>query len=73
MQKLRRRKRRGKNCNCDPATDATVGLENSAYTVTEGGDIQVCAIVKSPDIECPINYQLHLIVRTSRGSAGIVN
>ena len=60
-------------CFMNSTTDATVGLENSAYTVTEGGDIQVCAIVKSPDIECPINYQLHLIIHTSRGSAGIVN
>ena len=54
-------------------TDATVGLDNSAYTVTEGGNVEVCAIVISPDIECPINYQFLLVIHTARGSAGIVN
>ena len=54
-------------------TDATVGLDNSAYTVTEGGNVEICAIVKSPDIECPINYQFLLAIHTARGSAGIVN
>ena len=54
-------------------TDATVGLDNSAYTVTEGGDVEVCAIVKSPDTECPIDYQFLVAIHTARGSAGIVN
>ena len=60
-------------CVMNSIADATVGLENSAYTVTEGGDIQVCAVVKSPDVECPINYQLLLVIHTAPGSAGIVN
>ena len=54
-------------------TDATVGLESSTYTVAEGEKVEVCAVVKSPDIECPINYQFRLDIRTARGSAGIVN
>ena len=41
--------------------------------MTEGDKVEVCAVVKSPDIECPINYQFRLRIRTARGSAGIMN
>ena len=49
-----------------------VGLDRTFYQVLEDvGVVEVCAIVHSPNITCPIEYTFHINLSTSNGSAGI--
>ena len=50
---------------------AVVGLERTFYQVSENvGVVEVCAVVYSPVIECPIQFSFNLQLTTSDGSAG---
>ena len=48
-----------------------VGLERTFYQVSESvGVVEVCAIVYSPVIECPIQWPFDVQLTTFDGSAG---
>ena len=48
-----------------------VGLERTFYQVSEDvGVVEVCAIVYSPEIDCPIAFPFDVSLRTVDGSAG---
>ena len=50
---------------------AVVGLEGTLYQVSEyAGVVEVCTIVYSPMIECPIQFPFDVRLTTSIGSAG---
>ena len=50
---------------------AVVGLERTFYNVSEDmGVVEVCAIVYSPVIECPIQFSFEVQLITSDASAG---
>ena len=52
-------------------SDAVVGLERTFYSVSEDvGMLEVCAIVASPDIGCPIQFPFQVSLSTTDGSAG---
>ena len=56
-----------------PAVSAIVGLERTFYQVSEDvGVVEVCAIVYSPNITCPIQFAFNINLSTSDGSAGII-
>ena len=49
---------------------AEVGLERTFYQVTENvGMVEVCAVVYSPVIECPIQFPFQVRLKTNDGSA----
>ena len=51
---------------------AVVGLERPFYTVSEDeGMVEVCAIVTSPDIMCPIEFPFQVNFSTTDGTAGV--
>ena len=51
---------------------AVVGLERTFYQASEDvGVVEVCAIVHSPDITCPIEFAFNINLLTTDGSAGI--
>ena len=53
--------------------EAVVGLERTFYNVTEDvGVVEVCAIVYSPTIVCPIAFPFDVRLSTDDDSAGIV-
>ena len=48
-----------------------MGLERTLYSVSEDvGVVEVCAIVYSPTIDCPITFPFNVSLSTSNGSAG---
>ena len=48
-----------------------MGLERTFYQVSDGvGVVEVCAIVHSPVIDCPIEFQFNVTLSTLDGSAG---
>ena len=50
---------------------AVVGLEKTFYQVSEDvGVVEVCAIVYSPTIVCPIEFPFNVALNTTDGSAG---
>lgn len=50
---------------------ATVGLEQTVYVVSEDGtSVEVCAVVYSPDVDCPIEFSFDVSLSTRNGSAG---
>ena len=50
---------------------AVVGLERTLHQVSEDvGVVEVCAIVYSADITCPIAFPFDVRLRTVNGSAG---
>ena len=52
---------------------AVVGLEKTFYQVSEDvGVVEVCAIVYSPTIDCPINFPFDVSLSTDDNTAGIV-
>ena len=54
-------------------SDAVVGLERTFYQVREDvGVVEVCAIVYSPDISCPIEFPFNVGLSTSDNSASMV-
>ena len=51
---------------------AVVGLEKTFYNITEDADVvEVCAIVYSPTIDCPIAFPFNVSLSTEGFSAGI--
>ena len=53
-------------------SDAVVGLDKTDYQVSEDvGVVEVCAIVHTPNITCPIEFTFHINLSTSDKSAGI--
>ena len=54
-------------------TVAVVGLEMTSYTVLESvGVVEVCTIVYSPSLLCPIDYPFNVSFSTGDGTAGNV-
>ena len=50
---------------------AEVGLERTIYQVSEDdGVVEVCAVVNSPVIECPIQFPFNVRLTTTNDSAG---
>ena len=50
------------------AAVAVVGLDNIVYHDSEGvGVVEVCVVVYSPDIDCPIEFPFNLSLSTSSG------
>ena len=48
-----------------------VGLERTFYKVSEGMDVvEMCAIVYSPTIDCPIAFPFNVSLSTREDSAG---
>ena len=53
-------------------SEAVVGLERTFYSVSEDvGVVEVCAIVYSPTIDCPIAFSFDVSLSTSDNTAGI--
>ena len=53
-------------------SEAVVGLERTLYSVSEDvGVVEMCAIVYSPTIACPIAFSFDVSVSTSDNTAGI--
>ena len=54
-------------------TVAVVGLERTSYTVFENaGVVEVCAIIYSPSLPCPIDHPFEVRLSTLDNSAGNV-
>ena len=54
-------------------SEAVVGLERTFYNVSEYmGIVEVCTIVYSPTITCPIAFPFDVSLSTSDNTAGIV-
>ena len=52
-------------------SEAVVGLEWTFYQVSENaGVVEMCAIVYSPTIDCPITFPFNVSLSTSVDSAG---
>ena len=48
-----------------------MGMERTLYQVSEDvGVVEVCAIVYSPNVGCPIVFPFDVRLTTSNGSAG---
>ena len=53
------------------STAAIVGLNRTFYQVSEDvGVVEVCAIVCSPKVDCPIEFQFTVRLTTTNDSAG---
>ena len=53
-------------------SEAVVGLEKTMYSVSEDvGVVEVCAIVYSPTIDCPIAFPFNVSLSTSDRTAGM--
>ena len=53
-------------------SEAVVGLERTIYSIFEDvGVVEVCAIVYSPTIDCPIVFPFDVSLSTSDNTAGI--
>ena len=49
-----------------------IGFENTTYQVSEDeGVVELCVVVYSPVIECPIDFGLIFNLHIEDGSAGI--
>ena len=57
--------------NTHSSTVAVVGLEMTFYEVPEGDMVEVCAIVYSPSVSCPIQFPFSVNLLTADGSAGM--
>ena len=53
-------------------TEAQVALSRSAYSVSEGGTVTVCAEVARTSVSCQINFPFSIKVFTEDGTAGII-
>ena len=54
-------------------SEAVVGLEKTIYSVSKNvGVVEVCAIVYSPTIDCPIAFPFDVSLSTSNNAAGMV-
>ena len=48
----------------------TVGFRETAYVVEEGAVVEVCAEVMSPNIPCPFNFPITLLLSIRDDTAG---
>ena len=47
---------------------AVVDMEETSYVVTEGdGGLTVCAVVSSPDIDCPVDFRFTINLSVGDG------
>ena len=55
-------------------TEAVVGLETTSYTVSDTivSTVEVCTIVRSPSLPCPIDHPFNVSFSTDNGTAGNV-
>ena len=54
-----------------PCEAAVVGLERTIDQVSEDvGVVEVCVIVNSPSVECPIQFSFDVRLSTNNGTAG---
>ena len=53
-------------------TETKVALSQSAYSVTEGGNVTVCAEVTSTSVSCQINFPFTIKIFIEDGTAGII-
>ena len=61
------------NVWCIFCTEAVFGLERTSYTVSENvGVVEVCSIVYSPSLPCPISHPFEVMFSTDDGTAGNV-
>ena len=52
-------------------SEAVVGLEKTIYSVSEYvGVLELCAIVYSPTVDCPIVFPFDVSLSTSDNTAG---
>ena len=54
-------------------TADTVGFIETAYVVEEGAVVAVCAEVMSPNIPCPFDFGITLLLSTRDDTAGTVS
>ena len=53
------------------AAASVVGLDRTSYNISEEiGMIEVCAIIYSPVIDCPIAFPFDVSLITTHGTAG---
>lgn len=53
------------------STEATVGFENTFYTVVEDeNEVEICVLVHQPDGQVPIGFPFELEFATGDGTAG---
>ena len=53
-------------------SEAVVGLERTIHSVSEYvGVLELCAIVYSPSVDCPIEFPFDVSLSTSENTAGI--
>lgn len=53
------------------STEATVGFENTSYTVVEdGNDVEICVVVHQPGGQVPIGFPFMVEFATGDGTAG---
>ena len=59
--------------NDTPSPDAVVGLVPTFYQVTEGvvDVVELCAVVRRPDIACPIDFSFDVEYSTIDDTAGL--
>ena len=54
-------------------SEAVVGLEKTFHKVSEDVDsVEVCAVVNSPSIDCPIAFPFNVRISTINNTAGIL-
>ena len=54
-------------------TVAVLGLERTIYSVDEeDGEVEICAVVYSPMIDCPITFPFELAFEVNPDTAGTV-
>ena len=53
-------------------TDAVVGLERTLYTVSGPvGSLEICAVVTSPQITCPIEFSFTVGLSVENNAGGM--
>ena len=51
-----------------------VGIEKPDYSVAENArSIQVCAVIREPHDDCPVDFSISVSLSTNDGSAGTAN
>ena len=51
---------------------AQVGIQHSAYSVSEGSNVTVCANVVRTSVSCQILFPFSIKIYTEDGTAGII-
>ena len=53
-------------------TEAQVAIQQTAYSVSEGYTVTVCALVERTSLSCQINFPFSIMIYTEDGTAGII-